>query len=113
MGNIAIEDLSMSELVKLFKKKVSLHGIAEFVPLLMDRNVKLNDQDEESVGSGGNSHVNKSIDESVDNLSDSSFSTGEDDNHDFLNTSSDEDDITTWGSIRTGLCYWGRGRRAQ
>ena len=71
MSEIAIEDLSMSDLVELFKKQVSIHGIAEFIPLLMDRNVRLDDQDDQSVSSGEKSPVNSSTDESVDILSDS------------------------------------------
>jgi hypothetical protein len=39
LSETAIEDLPMRDLVKLFKKQVSLHGVAKFVPLLADSNL--------------------------------------------------------------------------
>ena len=112
MSEIAIEDLSMSDLVELFKKQVSIHGIAEFIPLLMDRNVRLDDQDDQSVSNGEKSPVNSSTDESVDILSDSSFSTAENDNDEFLNTSSDEEDDLADGDQSDDDSVIGEGVKA-
>ena len=68
----------MSELVKLFKKQVNLHGIAKFKPLLEEG-------DGHICGSAGNSAGDD--DDSIDNLSNSSGSDDGNESHD----SSDDD----------------------
>jgi hypothetical protein len=78
MSGTAIEDLPMSELVKLFKKQVSLHGVAKFKPLLEE-------DDGHICGSAGDSVGDD--DDSIDNLSSSSGS--DDDNHSHDNSDDD------------------------
>lgn len=78
MSGTAIEDLPMSELVKLFKKQVSLHGVAKFKSLLQDGDGLICDSAGNSVGDD---------DDSIDNLSSSS---GSDDNNGSHDSSNDD-----------------------
>ena len=98
----------MSDLVELFKKQVSLYGIGRFKPLLVDRNDELNGQDDDSHGSDGTLPLNHSDDESVDNLSDSNFSAGENDDDKFLNSSSDDDSESGDESVEGSVIGAGR-----
>lgn len=94
MSHDAIEDLSMRDLVKLFKKQVSLHGIARFVPLLSDGEINAEgfdvvsgDRDNDSSGEDSD------IDDSVDDISKDSFSDEGNEADDILDSDSGDEDI--------------------
>lgn len=99
MSLIAVEDLPMRDLVKLFRKQVSLHGVSKFVPLLVDGNMEGDDKDDDFSDSDVNSAADTpSIGESVDILSDSSYFDEESDNDGFFGDSDDQSDVNSDGA---------------